>query len=164
MKAWWVQLAARERRLVVLGAAVLAGGLIYALAWHPLAQGIGRNQARVAQQRSDLAWMLSAARQLQSLRAQTGSRPAPSPLTDQPLIVAVDAALHAQGLDSAIAERTQAEDGSIRLTFKPVPFDALLRCLASLQTGGVRVQALGLDRAGAGQVQGTLQLARASGA
>jgi general secretion pathway protein M len=157
MKAWWMQLAKREQRLVAFGAAVLAGGLIYALIWHPLARGIAGNEARVAQQRADLAWMQQAALQMRGLRSQPGGTS--SPVTaGQPLGAVLQAALRAQGLDSAVDERAPGEDGSIRLTFKRVPFDALLRCLAGLQAAGVKVQSLDLERAGAGQVLGAVQV------
>lgn len=162
MKTWWMQLAARERRLVAFGAAVLAGGLIYALIWHPLAQDIARNEARVAQQRADLAWMQQAALRMRALQSQPG-RKTPPAIAGQPLGAVLHANLRAQGLDSAVDERAQAENGSIRVTFKRVPFDALLRCLAGLQAAGVQVQTFDLDRVGAGQVAGSLQVARVAG-
>ncbi len=161
MKTWWMQLAARERRLVALGAAVLAGGLVYALIWHPLAQGIVRNEARVAQQRADLAWMQQAALRMRTLQSQASRQTPPPATAGQPLRAVLDAALRAQGLDSAVADRAQDEDGSIRLTLKAVPFDALLRCLAGLRAAGVKVQSLDLERAGAGQVLGSVQFATA---
>lgn len=163
MIARWQELAPRERSMLVLGAAALALGLAYALVWHPLAQGILRNEAHVAQQRADLAWMQQAALQMHALRSQAGGQPVPRAKADQPLHVVLNAALRAQGLDSAVTERTQDEDGSIRLTFKAVPFDALLRCLASLQAEGLQVQTFDLDRVGAGQVAGSLQVARVAG-
>lgn len=163
MKTWWMQRTARERRLVALGAAVLAGGLVYALIWHPLAQGIVRNEARVAQQRADLAWMQQAALRMRVLRSQPVGQTPPQATVGQPLRAALDAVLRAQGLDSAVVERAQDEDGSIRLTLKAVPFDALLRCLAGLQAEGLQVQTLDLDRVGAGQVQGSLQVTRVVG-
>ena len=161
MKIWWMQLATRERRLVAFGAAVLAAGLAYALIWHPLQQGIARDQALVVQQRTDLAWMQQAALRLRALRSQSGGQSPPQATAGQPLRAVLDAALRAQGLDSAVAGRTQDEDGSIRITFKRVPFDALLRCLASLGVAGVKVQSLDLGRAGAGQVLGSIQVATA---
>ena len=157
MKTWWMQLADRERRLVAFGAAVLAAGLIYALIWHPLQQVIARDQALVVQQRADLAWMQQAALRLRALQSQAG-RQTPPASAGQSLRAMLDAALRAQGLDSAVTERTQDEDGSIRITFKRVPFDALLRCLASLGAAGVKVQSLDLERAGAGQVLGSVQV------
>ncbi len=163
MKTWWMQLAARERLLVAFGAAVLAGGLIYALIWHPLAQDIARNEARVAQQRADLVWMQQAALRMRALQSQGGGQSAPQATAGLPLRAVLDAALRAQGLDSAVAERAPAGDGSIRLTLKAVPFDALLRCLASLQTEGLQVRTFDLDRVGAGQVAGSLQVARVAG-
>ena len=159
MKTWWMHLADRERRLVAFGAAVLAAGLVYALIWHPLAQVIARDQALVVQQRADLAWMQQAALRMRALQSQAGRQTPPPATAGQPLRAVLDAALHAQGLDSAVTGRTQAEDGSIRVTFKAVPFDALLRCLASLGAASVKVQSLDLERAGAGQVAGSLQVA-----
>ncbi len=163
MKTWWMQLAARERRLVALGAAVLAAGLVYALIWHPLQQVITRDQTLVVQQRADLAWMQQAALRLRALQSQAGRQTPPPAIAGQPLRAMLDAALRAQGLDSAVDERAEAEDGSIRVTFKPVPFDALLRCLAGLQAEGLQVQTLDLDRVGAGQVQGSLQVTHVAG-
>ena len=158
MKTWWMQLADRERRLVAFGAAVLAAGLVYALIWHPLQQDIARDRALVVQQRADLAWMQQAALRMRALQSQASRQTPPPASAGQPLRAVLDAALHAQGLDSAVAGRTQDENGSIRVTFKPVPFDALLRCLAGLEAAGVKVQSLDLGRAGAGQVLGSVQV------
>ena len=158
MKIWWMQLAARERRLVAFAAAVLAAGLVYALIWPPLQQVIARDQALVVQQRADLAWMQQAALRMRALQSQASRQTLPTS-AGQPLRAVLDAALRAQGLDSAVTGRTQDEDGSIRLTFKAVPFDALLRCLAGLQAAGVKVQSLDLERVGAGQALGSVQFA-----
>ena len=162
MNARWLQLAPRERWLVAIGAAILAGGLVYALAWQPLARSIERNETQVAQQRADLAWMRQAALRMRALRSQADIRSAPQAAAGQTLRAVLDAALRTQDLDSAVAARTQGEDGSIRVTFKPVSFDALLRCLAGLQAAGLQVRTIELDRVGAGQVAGSLQVARAT--
>ena len=48
MSAWWSNLAERERRLVLLAAAVLAMGLFYGLLWAPLQRGVALRSQRVA--------------------------------------------------------------------------------------------------------------------
>ncbi len=56
MKAWWQQLAVRERRWLALGGGALALIRIYSVAWLPLARYPARVEQRVAEQIELLGW------------------------------------------------------------------------------------------------------------
>ena len=103
MSAWWSSLAERERRLLLLAAAVLATGLFYGLLWAPLQRGVALRSQRVAALRADLAWMRSAAVRLVSLRAQAAPPAAGAAVApDAPLARQVADSARAAGLSAVI--------------------------------------------------------------
>ena len=71
--AWWHAQTVRDRRVLVVGAIIVAVLLVWALAWLPLSRARAGLAVQVAQQRTDLAWMRQALGQARALDAQ-GSR------------------------------------------------------------------------------------------
>ena len=159
MNAWWSNLAERERRLVLLAAAVLATGLFYGLLWAPLQRGVALRSQRVVALRADLAWMRGAAVQLMSLRAQAAP-PAATVAPDAPLARQVADSARAAGLSAVIELPAGAAQGPLQITLRPVSFATLMPWLAGLRAQGVVVDGLQLDAAGAGRVQGQVSLDR----
>ena len=161
MNAWWSNLADRERRLLLLAAAVLAAGLFYGLLWAPLQRGVALRGQRVAAQRADLAWMRGAAVQLASLRAQAAPPAAGVAVaSDVPLARQVADSARDAGLSAVIELPAGAARGPLRIALRPVSFATLMPWLAGLRAQGVAVGALQLDAAGAGRVQGQVTLDR----
>jgi len=68
--AWWQGLAERERRMLAVGAAVVALLLGWSFVWYPLAQARDSLQQRVARERTDLAWMQQTAGEFAALRSK----------------------------------------------------------------------------------------------
>ncbi len=161
MSAWWSSLAERERRLLLLAAAVLATGLFYGLLWAPLQRGVALRSQRVAALRADLAWMRGAAVQLVSLRAQAAPPAAGAAVaSDAPLARQVADSARAAGLSTVIELPAGAARGPLQIALRPVSFATLMPWLAGLRGQGVVVDALQLDAAGAGRVQGQVTLDR----
>lgn len=147
MKAWWQQLAARERRWVALGGGVLALILIYSLAWQPLVSYHARLQQRVAEQTDLLAWMQQAALEIERLRAASGGI---MPVNAQALLAQVDASAKAMGLGAAL-KRVEPEGGStVRVWLEQASFDATVLWLERLKREqGARITSVVVERAAA---------------
>lgn len=166
LNAWWNGLAQRERRMMLAGAVVLSLGLFYGLVWAPLQRGITLRSERVTALRDDLKWMRGAAVRLAALRAQQRMHPPPAatPAGSSSATLAERVAVSARTRGLAGVEIPAGESGSgdaLKLVLKPVPFATLMPWLASLQAQGIQVPAFKLQAAGAGMVQGEVELARA---
>ena len=161
MKAWWSALAERERRLVLLAATVLVVGLFYGALWAPLQRGVAVRRERVAVLRGDLAWMRNAAAQLLLLRAQPSQVPAAggTAAPGATLAIRIRRSAHRAGLPVGISGLAGTGHGAVAATLAPARFAEVMRWLAALQAQGIAVRGLALDGAGAGQVQGRVELA-----
>lgn len=147
MKAWWQQLAARERRWVALGGGALALILVYSLAWQPLASYHARVQQRVSEQTELLAWMTQSALEIERLRAAAGGV---MPVSAQSLLAQVDASAKAAGLGAAL-KRVEPEGGStVRVWLEQAPFDATVLWLERLKREhGARITSVVVERVAA---------------
>ncbi|MEJ2060694.1 MAG: type II secretion system protein M [Gammaproteobacteria bacterium] len=160
MKAWWLGLSARDRRMLVFGAGILFVMLFYALIWHPMSLSIAQDRARVAQLRDDLAWMQAASAKMQALRAAGAGKTAK---VRGSLVAAVDRSARRHEMEKAIAQLTPQGDDSVAVSVSSVDFNALLRWIAALGNQGIHIQRLSLTPADKpGQVQATLLLGRGS--
>lgn len=160
MKDWWPQRPERERRLLLIGGAVLLAGLFYGLLWAPLQRAVHVRSERVSALRADLQWMRGAAVQLLALRAQSAPAGAAAALSpDTPLASAVADAARAAALANVI-KATDAGKNRLTLDLQPLPFATLLPWLAALQAQGIDVRSLDLQAAGEGMVRGRIELAR----
>ena len=157
LKAGWRQRSAREQRLLLLAGGVLIALVGYALVWSPWQATRARLVADNARLSTDLAWLRGVAPQVEALRAsQAGGAPA-----DGPLPVRLDASLRAAGLGEHLQRLEPAADGSVRVWFTKVPFDALVGWLDALAQQGVQARTLGVGTgANSGQVDAQLVLAQ----
>ena len=76
---WWQRLAERERRLVVLGTAIVLAVLVYMTLWEPAANGIRRLRADLPPLREQEASLRSMATEASTLRAAGGAAAAVAP-------------------------------------------------------------------------------------
>lgn len=161
MRRWWLQLAPRERRVVLLGLLGLGLLLPYWLLWLPLVEQRERLDETLVQQRQDLAWMQAAAQQLRALPGDAGLAEVAD---DASLLGRVDAAVREAGLGAAVRRVQPEGDTRVQLWLEGIGFDAMLRWLAQLQAGhGVRVDSLAVDRREQpGLVDGRVILVRGS--
>jgi len=112
----WRSRPPRERAVVALGAAVVAGALAWTFLWQPLVRDLDATERELAQarEREALAQALAA-------DAATLSRQAKAPATADPR-AAVQRTLAAGGLRAAV----DAQDGGVRVTLPAVTLDALV--------------------------------------
>lgn len=158
MRAWWNGLAAREQRIVAIGAALVALMLGWALVWHPLALKRTELRDAVDAQRRDLAYVRVAAAEVERLRAVgTHSR---ADRQGRSLLALADATARSSGLESALRRVEPVGASSVRVTFEVASFDALVGWIESLTRDyGIEATDFSADRAeGVGLVNARVTL------
>ena len=145
IRTWWDGLQVRERRLLGVGAAVVAVLLGWALVWYPLAHARADLDKRVARQREDMAWMRQAAGEARELRAQgTHGR---AERQGKSLLALADVSARSAGLAGALTRVEPAGGKSVRLSFEVADFDALMNWLDALARDyGVQATDLSVDK------------------
>lgn len=145
MGAWWKQLAAQDRRVLVIGAVVVFAFLIWSFVWHPLAL----KQAQLAEQldnaRRDLAYVRVAEAEVERMRnAGVQSR---ADRQGKSLLALVDASARGAGLDSLLKRLEPIGPNSVRASFEFVSFDSLIAWIEQLARDyGVQITDFSADR------------------
>jgi len=128
MKDWFESLEQRERIFVLVGAAVVAISLLYALIWLPLDKSHDNLRESVATWDRSLAQL----RPLQGMQPAAGSGRAALVSTGQTPVVIVDQTLRARGLDRSLQRSQPTTSNGIRVEFENVAFDDLVIWLGDL--------------------------------
>jgi general secretion pathway protein M len=145
MKAWLDSLAARERVMVIAGAAALVLFLIYALIWSPLRSGYLEMQETVVEQRDTAVWMEQSAQRLAQLKRSRGS--AASGLRGQSLLAVADRTARSGGLADALKRVEPEGRDNVKVWLEGASFDVLVGWLAALgKQHGVSVNTATLER------------------
>jgi general secretion pathway protein M len=157
MNAWWQGLSERDRRILIIGGALAALLLIYALAWLPLQRSRETLRLQAAATDASLRWMQAAAPEVARLR---GSAVQAAPSDGRSLLARVDAGARAAGLGNALLRVEPTGEGAVRLSFQQAGFDPLMAWLEEFaRSEGVRVTELGVQSTGAtGQVDARIAL------
>lgn len=157
MRTWWRTRQLRERRILVLGGALVTITLVYTLVWEPVQKDIVRNRAAAAEQRQTNAWMKTAQEEVLRLRA------APSVATPEgSLLAAMERSAKEAGLGEHITRMEPSGSDSIQMRLTNVVFDDLIAWLSDLQLAqGVTVTESTISAtSSAGYVDATLALSR----
>lgn len=143
MRAWYANLAERERRVVTVGAAAAAVLLLLAIIL-PLNRNIAQARQRITTKQGDLAFIQSAAPQLASAGPGIGTA-----ATGESLVVLIDSTARESGIGKSLSSSQATPDKGLRIRMDNVPFDALVAWLARLsQSHGVRVESAEIEAAG----------------
>ncbi|HLQ12163.1 MAG TPA: type II secretion system protein M [Steroidobacteraceae bacterium] len=135
---WFLGLAPRERRVLLIGSATGAAVLLLGILL-PFERHVARLEQRVETRRADLAWLQSVAPQLGVLRA---SAPAAGGTS---LVVLVDRVARETGIARALTSQSSG-GGALSVRVEQVAFDSLLNWAAALvQRHGVRVMSASID-------------------
>ncbi len=154
LESWFSGLELRERRVVLIGAALIPL-LVILVVLVPLQRSVWAAHARLDQKRADLAWLHSVEPSLGSLN---GAAAAPQPLR-QSLVVLVDQSARESGLGKAMRPSQANGAGSLSVSFEQAPFDALIGWLARLREQyGILADSASIDGTGTGTVNATLVL------
>ncbi len=142
LRAWYANLAERERRVVNIGAGVAVVLLLLGIIL-PLDRNITQARQRVAAKQADLAFIQSAAPEL------AASGPAGNLATEESLVGLVDSSARESGLGKSLASSQPTGDKGLRVRLDRVPFDGMVAWLARLsQSHGVRVESAEIEAAG----------------
>lgn len=158
---FWNQLSPRDRRILVVGGALVVVMLGFAWGVMPLRQAEQRLMISVPEKRAALAQMRA--------QAQAFAATAPTVVAIQPipgsLLSFVDAQARQAGLESALKRLEPVGENAVRLNFERVEFERLAKLLDQLQQGyGLRPSELSLNAdVSPGQVSGQVKLERAGG-
>ncbi len=129
---WLETLSQRERAALFLAVAVVAGFLIWLLAFRPLAQAQQRLAEREARLRPDVAWLEAAASEVARLRA--ADRAGPGKRGEQSLLALTEQSARAAGLGQAFRRGEPAGEKRVRVWLENASFDAMLTWLQGLQS------------------------------
>ena len=141
MRAWYENLAERERRMVLFGAIAVVVLLILGVVL-PLNRNITQARQRVTVKQDDLNFIQSAVPQL----ASAGPAGAAS---GENLVVLIDSSARESGLGKSLASTQPTGDKALRVRFERAPFDGLMAWLSRLaQSHGVRVESAEIEFAG----------------
>ena len=154
MRAWYANLAERERRMVLVGGIAAAVLLLLGIML-PLNRNIAQARLRVTTKQGDLAFIQSAVPQLASAGPGIGTA-----ATGESLVVLIDSSARESGLGKSLSSSQPTPDKGLRVRFERVAFDGLVAWLARLsQSHGVRVESAEIESAGeAGLVNAGLVL------
>lgn len=145
MKAWFMQLRPRERRLVAFAGALLLVFLVYLLVWQPFTKHLKDLRQTVEEQEASVQWMQGAAREVEQLRA-TNIAPGKLP-PGQSLLAVVDQSAKTSNLGPAMKRVEPEGTDTTRVSFEQANFDDLIVWLEGLKTTfGVSVSNIVLER------------------
>ena len=151
----WGMLEPRERRLAMIGGAVLALILIYLMLLVPLNQQLTRLRNSVPEAQLQLAQMRAQAATVQPLRGRTASPPAPGTL-----VSVIDQSATGHGLRKQLSRLEADGSNSAQITADAVSFNSLITWLSELREAhAIVVDNLTLDaHSVAGTVNARLRL------
>lgn len=158
MREWWNAREPRERRILLIGGAVTAVLLIWALVWYPLQRSRAELRLRVDTQRSDLQQMRSDSARVAQLRG-LGAR-AKVERQGKSLLALADATARGAQLANELRRVEPVGPKSVRVSLEGASFDAVADWLDGLSRDfGVVATDLSADRAeGAGRVNARVTL------
>jgi general secretion pathway protein M len=158
MRAWWSNLAMRERWMVGVGAIVVVLLLGWALVWHPLAVKRAALLDTVESDRRDLAYVRVAAAEVERLR--TVGTHARRDRQGRSLLALADATARSGGLEGALRRVEPTGPASVRVSLESARFDALIDWIESLTRDyGIEAIDFSADRAdGVGLVNARVTL------
>jgi type II secretory pathway component PulM len=159
IKDRWARLSVRERRTLLLGAAITLPLLGWALIGHPLQAA--HEAARTAH--SETAAQLAEVRALAAQLARRGGQEQRAASTASPL-GAIEMAAREQRLLEPLKRREAEGANGARLVLEEAPADALMRLLEQLEhQHGLRVVQGQIEPAGPGRVNASLTVQRGGG-
>ncbi|MGL5224073.1 MAG: type II secretion system protein GspM [Aeromonas sp.] len=140
LQNWWRAISAREQRLLIAGGFLLLVSLFYWGLWQPLNSRIAKQDLQVQYQRQTLAWLKEKGEQVIAIQRKT---------TDP-----IGSSTRLEGVINRTAfnhqiniSRLQPQEHGVQVWIDTVPFDDLLRWLATLHAQhGIAVQSIEIAR------------------
>jgi len=157
VRAWWSDLAARERIALLIAAGVAAAALFWVAVWEPLAAAGARERARLEQQMALLDWLERIAPEVRQQPADASG--SARNLGGRSALAVIDQSARAAGLAGALRRIEPLGEREVRVMVERAAFADLMRWLAALvRERPMQVARLDLDRAETGRVDGIIVL------
>lgn len=159
LRAWFEQLAPRERLLVTMAGGVIVLALIIMLGIRPIMSQSKRGNELVEDKRELLAELREVAARL---GPQRGAASTPASGNTQSLVLVIDQTTRSSGLAQHLKRNQPDGADSIRLRFENAPFDSVVTWLNTLQNQhGMSVTSANIDASPqTGRVNCNLTVAR----
>ncbi len=142
--AQWFNERSESERSMLLGAAAILLVLVISMALSPMYNSLQQNERRVARQYAELE-------QMKAIAGQSNSIPGKPVPPGGSLVILLQESARGEGV--AIATMQPIGENSINTRLDDVPFNAMIRWLASLEAQGISVQTASLR---IGQESGTV--------
>ena len=126
LKTKWQSLNARERLYIKIGSIFIVLLIIYSGLISPLNNRINNLQQQIKSQRGLALWMQP---RVKALRGKTGNTAQIQTISASELLPTIDTRVKQSALGATVEEISQTNSGSVRITFKSVPFDQLMAWL-----------------------------------
>ncbi|SFN62967.1 type II secretion system protein GspM [Dokdonella immobilis] len=145
ISAWWNGLSERDRRVLLIGAVVVAIFLVWSFVWHPLAMRRALLSEQLDGARRDLASMRVAQAEVEQLRnAGVRSR---ADRQGKSLLALADVTARGAGLDGVLKRLEPVGARSVRASFEFASFDSLIAWMEDLARDyGVQISDFSADR------------------
>ena len=155
MKAWWQQLSARDRNILIWGGLISAILLLWALVWDPLQDSRASLRQSISEQRSTRLWLEQVE---QMLLRQPNQQQRPSRQEfEGSLLRLVDDTVRAQGMAAAIERMEPDSPGQVRLWLRSAEFDTLVQWMEQVSADyGLLIAQAQLSKDQAGRVNARL--------
>ena len=140
MKDFLSNFSSREKTIVTLAAISLLGLLVHALVIEPYNQRQRELTDALKQGSIDLLWIQSAV-----ARLPQNSGPAPETIFEGSLANLIDREVRSQDLNSFLAQMTPVNDDEIRIRYKNINFNRLLKFIAQVNNQGLKVKDLRIN-------------------
>ena len=143
--AWWKQQSSRDRRVLQIGAGVVAVFLLWAFVWHPLDLRRAQLDAQLDAARRDLAFVRISQVEVERLRnAGVRSR---ADRQGKSLLALADVSARGANLDGVLKRLEPIGSHSVRATFEFASFDSVIAWVEDLARDyGVQVTDFSADR------------------
>jgi len=144
------RLSERDRKLLLIAAVALLLILVFAVIL-PLERAVGKERAKLAQKRADLAWMQG---------IDPGAIPPGPSDHGESLLVIIDRSAREASLAKAMSGSEPGSNGSLSVRLERAPFDRLIEWLNRLAIqNGVVVDSATIEKSGdPGAVNATIVL------
>lgn len=157
MKIWWEGLSIRDRRIIIIGGALLTVLMLYALVWDPLHRGVAHLRDANDEQRAVLNWMQKASQEVRAL--QGVARVDAAVRGGESLLSLVDRTTKIGRLAGTLKKVQPDGDGKVQVWFEQAPFDELVPWLEQLgRQYGVQLENAQFERQLPGIVNARLTL------
>jgi type II secretory pathway component PulM len=143
---WWDARSVREQLYLAVGTVIAVFLIIYLALIAPINSAVSNLQIQVQQQQALAQWLTPRVPVLQRLSAKSVTA---QPVTAANLLATVDTRLKQSQFAKSVAEISQSDASSVRITLNAVPFDDLLLWLAQQwQQSRIAVQQIDVQRSG----------------